>query len=66
VNLAFVEWRHLVDADPNRAQWQLQLGRAAALAGDDGVAVAAWTAADTLDPSDPRAGALLQALASHG
>ena len=52
----------LVDRDPVRARWQLQLGRAAALAGDVDLATIAWTAAADLSPDDPHAADLLHAL----
>ena len=53
VAASFAAWRHLVERDPVRARWQLQLGRAAALAGDVETARAAWTAATDLSPDDP-------------
>jgi hypothetical protein len=53
-------WQHLVDRDPHRASWQLQLGRAAALAGNTTLARQAWTTADDL--GEPGASALLAAL----
>lgn len=44
-------WRGLVATDPHRARWQLQLGRAAALAGDTATARQAWQrAADLGEP----------------
>ncbi|MEO5898591.1 MAG: tetratricopeptide repeat protein, partial [Ilumatobacteraceae bacterium] len=55
-------WRALVVSDPHRARWQLELGRAAALAGDVAQARAAWRVAADLDPSDPTAGNLLARL----
>jgi tetratricopeptide (TPR) repeat protein len=57
---ALAEWRKLVDRDPRRATWQLQLGRAAALAGDIELARTAWTAA--ADLGEPGADELLAAL----
>jgi hypothetical protein len=57
-------WQHLVDRDPLRARWQLQLGRAAALAGDTSAARVAWTIADDLSPDDSTAADLLRALES--
>lgn len=60
VTAALDQWRHLVDRDPHRASWQLQLGRAAALAGDMTLARQAWTTADDL--GEPGAAALLAAL----
>lgn len=41
-------WLALVEHDPNRARWQLQLGRAAAQADDKDRARSAWTAAAAL------------------
>ena len=66
VDVALVAWRSLVASDPHRARWQLQLGRAAALAGDTGLARSAWTAAADLDPRDGTAGRLLAALDEAG
>jgi O-antigen ligase len=60
ITAALEQWRHLVDRDPHRAGWQLQLGRAAALAGDTKLARQAWTTADVL--GEPGAAALLAAL----
>jgi hypothetical protein len=60
VGNALAEWTKLVDRDSNRASWQLQLGRAAALAGDTQRARAAWTAA--ADLGEPGADQLLAAL----
>ncbi|MEX0848343.1 MAG: O-antigen ligase family protein [Ilumatobacteraceae bacterium] len=42
----------LVGRDPLRARWQVQLGRAAAIAGDTETARAAWTTAADLSPDD--------------
>jgi O-antigen ligase len=57
---ALVGWQQLVDRDPHRASWQLQLGRAAALAGDSQRARRAWIVAAEL--GEPGADALLAAL----
>ncbi|MGD9997197.1 MAG: O-antigen ligase family protein [Ilumatobacteraceae bacterium] len=47
VDRAVRAWRRLVERDPLRARWQVQLGRAAALDGDEATARRAWaTAAD--------------------
>jgi hypothetical protein len=62
IRSAVVAWTALVDRDPVRARWQLQLGRAAALAGDDDLAKTAWTAAADLAPGDPTPIRLLDAL----
>ena len=62
IRSAVVAWSALVDRDPVRARWQLQLGRAAALAGDDDLAKIAWTAAADLSPDDPTPVRLLDAL----
>jgi hypothetical protein len=59
---ALAAWRELVDRDPVRARWQLQLGRAAALDGDVELARHAWTAAADLSPGDTVAAALLTQL----
>jgi O-antigen ligase len=59
---ALVEWKILVDRDPLRAQWQVQLGRAAAAAGDLDLARASWTVAADLSPDDSTAADLLQQL----
>jgi predicted Zn-dependent protease len=60
VAAALQQWRQLVRRDPHRASWQLQLGRAAALAGDTEAARQAWTiAADLGEPGAPE---LLDAL----
>jgi O-antigen ligase len=61
VSLALEHWQRLVDSDPHRARWQLQLGRAAALAGDKNRARQAWTVAEDL--GEPSAADLLAALA---
>ena len=60
VSAALAQWQSMVDRDPHRASWQLQLGRAAALAGDTTVARRAWTIAEDL--GEPGATALLAAL----
>ena len=57
---ALAKWQHLVDRDPRRASWQLQLGRAAALAGDADLARRSWTIA--ADFGEPGASELLAAL----
>jgi O-antigen ligase len=62
VTAALAQWQRLVDRDPRRASWQMQLGRAAALAGDTDRARDAWTIADDL--GEPGAADLLAALAS--
>jgi hypothetical protein len=49
-----------VDRDPHRASWQLQLGRAAALAGNTALARQSWTIA--ADLGEPGAAELLDAL----
>ncbi|MEP7113597.1 MAG: O-antigen ligase family protein [Ilumatobacteraceae bacterium] len=59
-NAALAQWRHLVEGDPHRARWQLQLGRAAALAGDNDLARQAWLVAEDL--GEPGATELLDAL----
>jgi tetratricopeptide (TPR) repeat protein len=60
VAAALAQWLRLVERDPHRASWQLQLGRAAALAGDTNTARRAWTIA--ADLGEPAAGELLNAL----
>lgn len=55
-------WQELVTDDRHNARWQLELGRAAAAAGDVAAARQAWTAAADLDPDDPTPTALLAAL----
>ena len=60
VTTALAQWQTLVDRDPHRAAWQLQLGRAAALAGDAERARRAWTIAASL--GEPGAPPLLAAL----
>jgi O-antigen ligase len=62
VSAALAQWQRLVDRDPHRASWQLQLGRAAALAGDPDLARRAWLVAQDL--GEPGATALLDALAA--
>jgi hypothetical protein len=41
-------WQVLVERDPHRGRWQLQLGIAAAAAGDDALARQAWQRAEAL------------------
>jgi O-antigen ligase len=60
VAVALEQWQRLVDHDPHRASWQLQLGRAAALAGNTDLARDALTVA--ADLGEPGAAALLDAL----
>lgn len=60
VAAALAQWQHLVDRDPHRASWQLQLGRAAALASKPDLARQAWTIAVRL--GEPGAADLLAAL----
>jgi O-antigen ligase len=55
-------WRRLTALDPYRSAWQVQLGRAAALAGEVDLARTAWTTAVDLDPADTTAATLLAAL----
>lgn len=55
-------WQALVQRDPHRARWQLQLGRAAAQADDAALARQAWTAAAALGSDE--AAALLAGLPS--
>ncbi|HEY7626846.1 MAG TPA: hypothetical protein VH761_07255, partial [Ilumatobacteraceae bacterium] len=57
---ALAQWQRLVDRDPYRASWQLQLGRAAALVGDEVRAGRAWTMAASL--GEPGAQELLDSL----
>jgi O-antigen ligase len=57
---ALAQWKRLVDRDPHRASWQLQLGRAAALAGNTALARQSWTIA--ADLGEPGAAELLDAL----
>jgi Flp pilus assembly protein TadD len=45
-------WTLLVQRDPVRSRWQVQLGRAAAIAGDPDTARVAWEAAVALSPDD--------------
>lgn len=45
---ALTAWQELVERDPNRTRWQLQLGRAAALVGEVDVARDAWERAAAL------------------
>ena len=60
VAAALAQWQRLVDRDPLRARWQMQLGRTAALAGDVGRARQAWKIADAL--GEPGAAGLIEAL----
>lgn len=62
VQAALTHWQAEVGGDPHRASWQLELGRAAALAGDLDTARAAWIAAADLDPRSTTATDLLVAL----
>ncbi len=55
-------WRRLVELDPVRARWQVQLGRAAALAGDVELARAALTTAAELRPDNAAIAAWLAQL----
>lgn len=64
VDAALAAWRDLVALDPVRARWQIELGRAAALAGDADLARRSWQRALELRPSDPTARTLLDALAA--
>lgn len=57
---ALAQWQRLVERDPHRASWQLELGRAAALAGKADLARRSWTIA--ADLGEPGASALLTAL----
>lgn len=59
---AVAAWQRLVERDPVRARWQVQLGRAASLAGDIDLARSAWRAAAALRPDDPEVAALLAQL----
>jgi O-antigen ligase len=45
---ALAAWQKLVERDPNRTRWQLQLGKAAALVGEVEIARAAWEHAAVL------------------
>lgn len=60
--VALDAWRRLTALDPYRSAWQVQLGRAAALAGDVDLARTAWTTAVDLNPADTTPSALLAAL----
>ena len=64
ISIALAAWQRLVDRDPLRARWQLQFGRAAALAGDVPTAREAWTVAADLSPDDATAADLLRKLDS--
>ncbi len=48
---AMAAWELLVERDPNRARWQLQLGRAAAVLGEVDIAREAWERAAALGSS---------------
>jgi hypothetical protein len=58
--VALLAWLTLVDRDPNRARWQLQLGKAAALVGEVEIARDAWERAAAL--GSPQAERLLEEL----
>ncbi len=62
IGAALREWTILVDRDPVRARWQVQLGRATALDGDVLRARQAWTAASELAPDNRLIEALLAQL----
>ncbi len=62
VAAALAQWQHLIERDPHRASWQLQLGRAASLADKPDLARQAWTIAARL--GEPGAADLLAALAA--
>lgn len=57
---ALAAWQALVARDPNRGRWQLQLGTAAAAAGDADLARQAWERAASL--GQQQAAALLEQL----
>lgn len=57
---ALVAWTTLVERDPNRGRWQLQLGKAAAAAGETDLARDAWQRAAALGQA--QAAALLEEL----
>lgn len=59
---AVAAWRSLVERDPTRARWQVEYGRAAALAGEVDLARNAWTVAAELRPDDPVPARLLDGL----
>ncbi|MEO6125217.1 MAG: O-antigen ligase family protein [Ilumatobacteraceae bacterium] len=59
---AFRLWTDLVRSDPHRVRWQVQLGRAAVLAGDVDAARMAWSAALALDPTSVEIATLLAEL----
>lgn len=61
-SVAIAYWQGLVADDTNNARWRLELGRAAAAAGDVPTARTAWTVAAELAPDDPTATSLLAAL----
>lgn len=62
VAAAVALWAGLVARDPLRARWQLQYGRAAALAGDADTARRVWAIAADLDPRGTTAPTLLDEL----
>lgn len=62
VERSLAAWRALVARDPTRTRWQVEFGRAAALAGDEHLAREAWTTALELRPDDETARTLLTAL----
>ena len=62
VGSALDEWQRLAGLDPVRARWQTQLARAAALADDIELALAAASTAAELRPDDPEIAALLAAI----
>lgn len=62
IEAALDAWRRLIERDPVRARWLVQLGRAAALADDIDAAHAAVAAAAELRPDDPMIAALLTEL----
>lgn len=66
VEAALAAWGRLVGRDPMRARWQLQYGRAAALAGDLDLARRAWATAADLSPRDDTASSLLAQLGTGG
>ena len=57
---AVAAWQVLVERDPHRGRWQLQLGIAAAAAGDNALARQAWQRAEALGQA--RATQLLEEL----
>jgi O-antigen ligase len=59
-------WERLVGIDPRRARWQVELGRAAALSGEEATAERAWRTAMRLDPDDPSIAQLVESLSTRG